>query len=142
MEAVGAARALRSEANLPPGQTIRVYGEGPEAALLLENAEVFEGLARAELLAEAPEGPSLTQPLPGLELRLPFAGLIDVDEWRQRQEKRLAQLRKDRDKSAKKLANERFVANAPEAVVAEERRRLEEAEALIAGVEASVERLG
>ena len=83
----------------------------------------------------------MTQPLPGLELKLPFAGLIDVDEWRQRQHKRLMELHAERAKSESKLANERFVSNAPEAVVAEERRRLEQAEELIRGVEASLAKL-
>ena len=142
MEAVSAARTLRAEANLDPARTIRLYGEGPAAALLTDNADVFESLARAELLAELPSGASLSQPLPDLDLKLPFEGLIDVNEWRQRQQKRLAQLDADRAKGEKKLANERFVANAPEAVVAEERRRLEEAEALIAGIEASLAKLG
>jgi valyl-tRNA synthetase len=141
MEAVAAARTLRSEANLAPAQTIRVHGSGEGAALLSGNAEVFAALARAELLAEAPAGAALTQPLPGLELKLPFAGLIDVDEWRQRQHKRLMELHAERAKSESKLANERFVSNAPEAVVAEERRRLEQAEELIRGVEASLAKL-
>ncbi len=140
-DAVAAARNLRAEANLPPSQTVRLYGEGDAAGVLLANRAVFETLVRGELLAVAPTGASLSQSLPGLELRLPFEGLIDVDEWRARQRKRLDEVRNDQAKSAKKLANVRFVANAPSAVVEEERRRLAEADGLIAGIEASLRQL-
>ncbi|MDR9391498.1 MAG: valine--tRNA ligase, partial [Trueperaceae bacterium] len=139
--AVGAVRALRAEADLPPQQVVPVHPSGEDAALLAEQRDVVAALARAELREGDPDGAALRQVLQTVTLRLPLEGLVDVSAWRARQEKRLADLRADAAKSAKKLANEKFVANAPEDVVAEERRRLEEAEALIAGVEASLANL-
>jgi valyl-tRNA synthetase len=140
--AIGAVRALRAEADLPPGQRIPVHPRGEAAELLHRHADVVAALARAELRAGEPTGAALRQVLPDVELRLPLEGLVDVDAWRERQRKRLGDAAKERDKSARKLANDKFVANAPEAVVAEERRRLAEAEALIEGLEASLAQLG
>jgi valyl-tRNA synthetase len=139
--AVTAVRAMRAEANIAPGKVLEVAASGDGLAVLLENREVFEGLARASLVEEA-TGPLLSQTVPGLTLKLPLAGVIDVDEWRARQEKRLSDARLSAEKSRKKLANERFVTNAPAEVVAEERRRLAEAEALIEGLEESLVQLG
>ena len=137
-DAVGAVRNLRAEANVPPNQTVRIYAEGPRGAILTDNRAVVEPLAKIELLDARPEGAALRQPVGEVTLVLPFAGLIDVEEWTQRQRGRLDELANERQRSAKKLANEKFVANAPEAVVAEERRRLAEAESLIAQIEDSL----
>ncbi len=140
-DAVTAARNLRAEANLNPTQKINLYAEGDAADVLYANKEVVESLARATLLEAQPEGASLSQVIPGMDLKLPFEGLVDVDEWRQRQEKRLTELEKNVQKSEKKLGNAKFVENAPEEVVTEERRRLEEAASLIEGVRASLAQL-
>ena len=137
-DAVTAARNLRAEANLNPTQKINLYARGDAAGVLYSNREVMESLARATLLEEEPEGASLSQVVPGIELQLPFEGLVDVDEWRQRQEKRLAELEKNFQKSEKKLSNPKFVENAPDEVVVEERRRLGEAKTLIDGVKESL----
>ncbi|MDZ7801335.1 MAG: valine--tRNA ligase [Trueperaceae bacterium] len=140
--AVGAVRALRAQADMPPNRSVPVHPDGDAADLLHGQAEVVAALARAELRTGEPAGASLRQVLPDVTLRLPLEGLIDVDAWRARQEQRLEGLRKDRDKSARKLDNEKFVANAPDAVVAEERRRLEEADAMIEGIERNLAQLG
>jgi len=139
--AVGAVRVLRAEADLPPSQTIPVHPSGAAASLLMAESAVIAALARAELRAGEPEGAALRQVLAEAELRLPLEGLVDVGAWRARQEKRLATLRAERQKSEKKLANEKFVANAPDAVVAEERRRLAEATEMSDGLERSLAQL-
>ena len=141
-QAVGAVRALRADADLAPSQTIPVHVAGEASAALLAEREVAASLARAELKGEAPRGAALTQVVPGLELKLPFEGLVDEAEWRDKQRRRLEKLRAERERSERKLANAKFTANAPEAVVAEERRRLSEAEDLIDRIEAAVSRLG
>lgn len=140
-DAVTGVRNLRAEANLAPSQTIAVVASGAGVAALQENPAVFTALTRATLLGALPPGPALTQVVPDLELRLPLEGLIDVAEWRSKQEKRLAELLKNRDRSQKKLGNAKFVDNAPPEVVEEERRRLAEAEALIVGLEQTLKQL-
>ncbi len=140
-EAVATVRNLRSEANLAPSRKIGIYVEGPSEAVIQENRSVFESLARVELLPASPTGAILSQHLPELEIRLPLEGLIDVEEWRARQQKRLRDLESNRMRSEKKLANDKFVQNAPPEVVEEERRRLGEIEDLISAIENSLAHL-
>ncbi|HEX6940085.1 MAG TPA: valine--tRNA ligase [Longimicrobiales bacterium] len=140
--AVSAARALRAEAELPPSQTVDVWVAGPGAAALLAHRGLFEPLARAILREGTPEGSALAGALPDAELRLPLAGQVDVAAYAARQRARLERARGDAERSRQKLANERFVQGAPAEVVAEERRRLEEAEALAERLEAVLAELG
>ena len=140
-DAVTGVRNLRAEANLPPSQEITVSVSGVGAQTLLDNQAVFKSLTRANVLDTPVAGASLSQVVPDLELKLPLEGLVDIAEWRARQEKRLKDLQTSRNKSTKKLANTKFVQNAPPEVVAEEKRRLTEAEELIAGLEASLSQL-
>ena len=135
-------RNLRAEANLSPTQAIAIYASGSAAGMLTDNKAVFESLTRATLLSEQPSGAALSQPLPDLDMKLPLTGLVDIDEWRARQEKRLQEVQKNLAVSEKKLNNEKFVANAPAAVVEEERRRVAEAQELIAGLNSSLAQLG
>ena len=51
---------------------------------------------------------------------------FDPDEARERVQKKRAGLVQEIERAEKKLANEQFVAKAPEAVVEEERRKLAE----------------
>jgi valyl-tRNA synthetase len=136
--AVTATRNLRAEGNVPPSQLINVYAQGVASSTLRANKAVFEMLSRTTLLDAAPEGASLSQLVPEIELKLPFAGLIDVNEWRARQEKRLKELQKTLETSERKLANEKFVQGAPAAVVEEERKRFTESKALIEGIQRSL----
>ncbi len=139
--AVTATRNLRSEGNVAPSQLINVYAQGLASSVLHSNQAVFEILARATLLEALPEGASLSQIVPDIELKLPFAGLIDVNEWKARQEKRIKDLQKNVETSERKLSNEKFVSSAPVAVVEEERRRLAEARELIIGIQLSLAKL-
>ena len=59
-----------------------------------------------------------------MEIRVPLAGLIDVKAEQARLTKEIDKLKADSAKVEAQLANERFVANAPPAVVAKERERL------------------
>src|SRR5690606_1244643 len=89
-----------------------------------------------------PGGAYLSRPLADLELRLPLSGQVDIASYAANQRARLAKIEAEALRSGKKLANERFVANAPAAVVEEERRRLTEAEAVKERIAALLERLG
>ena len=72
----------------------------------------------------------------------PMAELVDLKEEQARMEKEIAKLEKEVQRSEKKLGNEKFVNNAPEAVVAEERakavewkQKLEAAQARLASLQ-------
>ena len=70
------------------------------------------------------------------------AGKINTEEERARLEKDLEYYKKFLGGVEKKLANEKFVANAPEAVVAVERKKKNDAEEKIAAITAALAALG
>jgi valyl-tRNA synthetase len=59
-----------------------------------------------------------------LKILLPLKGLVDVEEELSRLRRQLEREQGDLRKSEAKLGNSRFVDNAPEAVVEQERERL------------------
>jgi valyl-tRNA synthetase len=59
-----------------------------------------------------------------LKILIPLKGLVDVEEELARLNKQLAREEANLKKSDAKLSNRRFVDNAPEAVVGQERQRL------------------
>lgn len=121
---MSAVRALKAEAGLPQGEEVRVYLEG-DAASVVENLPVFRFLARAELLEERPEK-ALVKAMPRVTVRMPLEGLLDVEEWRRRQEKRLKELLELVERSRRKLASPGFREKAPKEVVEAEEARLQE----------------
>jgi len=59
-----------------------------------------------------------------MEVLVPMAGLIDKDAEVSRLNKEIEKLDKDIGRIEGKLSNQKFVANAPEAVVAKEREKI------------------
>ncbi len=121
-EAISLVRSLRSELNLSPAQTITVgvAGEGLEA--VNKNLETFKALAKAEI--GALEGKTLASVAPGLEVRVAFEGLVDVNDWLEKSKKRVIEFEKQIAQAKGKLSNEGFVARAPAEVIEEENRRV------------------
>ena len=74
----------------------------------------------------------------GATLALPVAAFIDVAAEKARLAKGIKGLEDDISRVAKKLGNPDFMARAPEAVVAENREKLAEAEAAKAKLEAAL----
>jgi valyl-tRNA synthetase len=72
---------------------------------------------------------------------LPLKGVIDLDTERARLQKEMAKAEADIKRVDSKLANEKFVANAPEEVVEEEKEKREEAVARKAKIAEALERL-
>ena len=68
---------------------------------------------------------SLAQTVEGVELNIPLEGLVDTDKEIARLNKEIEKLKKEVERVQKKLSNERFVSNAPEAVVLAEKSKLD-----------------
>ena len=79
--------------------------------------------------------------MPGLEIFVDLAELIDVEAEIARKEEEKKKLEGFITAKKKKLANEKFVSRAPEAVVQKERDSLAELEAQLAATAAVLERL-
>ncbi|MDQ7006256.1 MAG: valine--tRNA ligase [Acidobacteriota bacterium] len=146
---VSAARALKTGAGIAPGKeiTLRLRPRRPEGERALRVfAGRIAGLVKArevDLLAtDPPEEPALRQVLDTVEVIIPMAGALDLE-----QEK--ARLQKERDKLAgqaeacrRKLSNASFVERAPAAVVDKERARLEDLESRLASLAERLESFG
>jgi valyl-tRNA synthetase len=72
------------------------------------------------------------------EFAVPLGNMIDIDAEIEKQEAQLKHLEGFLAGVIKKLSNERFVANAPEAVVALERKKQSDSEEKIAALKESI----
>ncbi len=132
-------RSLRAEFNIPPAQLapLQVTGAAPETLeWLARHEEALKRLARVESWQASETAPSNALQLVVREATyaIPMAGLVDLDAERARLSKEIAKVDGEISRLVKKLSNERFVANAPEDVVAAEREKQ-------AGYEAQREKL-
>ena len=98
------------------------------------------GLSDIEYVAQKGEGSSSFM-IGTREYAVPLGDLIDVEAEIAKAEAELKHLRGFIVGVQKKLANERFVANAPEAVVALERKKEQDSLEKIAALEQTVEEL-
>ncbi len=122
--AITAVRVLRNELMIPPMQVLTVAVEGINAGAVASNLETFTGLAKAELGSVS--GKIINSVAPGLEVLLALEGLIDTSEYVTRGKKKVIELEKQVQQAKGKLSNENFVKNAPEEVLLEEQRRIED----------------
>ncbi|MDT2675115.1 valine--tRNA ligase [Enterococcus dongliensis] len=123
-------RNIRAEVNTPLSKpiTLLIKTSDPKVSeFLIENTSYIERFCNPEELVIDSEitAPDLAMSavLTGAEIYLPLAGLINIEEEIERLEKELAKWSGEVKRVQGKLANERFVANAPEKVVAEERAK-------------------
>jgi valyl-tRNA synthetase len=127
-----AVRAIRSEYNVPPSQTVAVMvrADGERRAILAGLVEMVERATRAKvtLVDALPEAKNAAKAVVGgdVELMVPLAGLIDVAAEKARLEKDARKADKEIDTLSRKLSNASFVERAPAEVVDKERARLEE----------------
>ena len=95
---------------------------------LEENALFLHSIAKLETvtpLSKDEQAPACATSLLGsLEIMIPMAGLIDKDAELARIVKALDKLEKDFARTQGKLANEKFVSNAPDAVIEKEKAKL------------------
>ncbi|HHB1426041.1 TPA: valine--tRNA ligase [Serratia odorifera] len=130
-QAITAVRNIRAEMNIAPSKQLEVLlrnANGDAQRRVQDNQSFIEKLARLQsitLLPAGEKGPvSVTKLVDGAELLIPMAGFIDKDAEIARLTKEMAKLDGEIAAIEGKLANEGFVARAPEAVVAKERDRL------------------
>ncbi|SOH93396.1 valyl-tRNA synthetase [Monaibacterium marinum] len=122
-------RSVRSEMNVPGSAKtglVLVAADDQTRQRFEDNRTLVERLARVEGVNYAdavPEG-AVTLGLAGATVCLPLAGLVDVKAEEARLDKALAKLAKEIGGLNGKLKNEKFLAKAPEDVVAEQRARL------------------
>jgi valyl-tRNA synthetase len=131
IDLVSGIRSVRSEMNVPPAAIapLVVIGAGEETrARLQRHDSAIRRLARVgevSLDDAAPRGAA--QIVAGEATAcLPLGSLIDLEAEAARLQKELAKVTEEIARLHRKLSNEKFVANAPEEVVAAEREKLAE----------------
>ncbi|MEM1266858.1 MAG: valine--tRNA ligase [Pseudomonadota bacterium] len=140
-------RSVRAETGVPAGAQIpllRLDLDPDGQAALDRNWSLIARLARTPNLEEAAEAPkdAVVIAVQGGTFCLPLGEVVDLDAARARLRKSLDKLEKEKGGLAKKLGNEKFVANAPEEVVDETRTRLEDLEVDAEKLAAALRRLG
>ncbi|HUF87972.1 MAG TPA: valine--tRNA ligase [Thermohalobaculum sp.] len=146
VKAIENIRSVRAEMNVPAGTQVTLVVTGADAAVrarLERNGALIGRLARLSGIAFAEEPPkgAVTVALEDCALSLPLAGVIDVAAEQARLDKALGKLEREIGGLGAKLANEKFLANAPPEVVEEQRERLAGAEAERDRLEAARARL-
>ena len=139
-------RSVRSEMRVNAGAKIPMVQlslDDAGKAALDRNLPMIMRLARISELSVADQAPkgAVTLPVEGGSFCLPLADVIDIEEEKARLQKAIDKLAKEIGGLKGKLANEKFVANAPEAVVAENRDRMEAAGVESATLQAAFDRV-
>jgi valyl-tRNA synthetase len=148
MDVIRAIRNIRGEMDVPPGRQVDALllcGSNTSAAILADAGGAIRALARVGELQVGQDllrpGQAATQVSGDVEICLPLAGLIDLAEEEKRLGKEIAKVSSDVEFFRNKLANQKFVANAPAAVLAKDRAKLADAEEKLAILERSLEKL-
>ena len=143
-----ALRNIRGELNISPALTLPVLfskGSIQDQTFMESNRHYLVKLAKLESLvwlddaATAP--PSAMQLAGDMEIRVPLAGLINVQAEQARLTKEIEKLQIEISKINNQLSNTKFVDNAPPAVVAKERERLSNSSSSVAQLQEQLVKL-
>lgn len=139
IELIKAVRNIRNEAGAPMATPVDLQikvDNDQLGKIFSDNQEYIERFCHP---AQLDIGTTVTAPklaltgiITGAEVYIPMGELVDLDEEKGRLTKEISRLEQEVQRSTKKLGNERFVANAPAAVVAAERDKQTEWEQKLA----------
>lgn len=142
-------RSLRSQTTVPPSQKLPVSlncKDDNHKEFFSAQKEIIATLAKCSELRvdtniEKPEA-ALASVVREVEIFIELGDTIDLDAEKARLEKEAERLKNNIFGCEKKLSNERFVSNAPEAVVAKEREKLASMKVSLEKVIKNIESLG
>ena len=148
IELIQVVRQIRADVNRPMSKAIdMLIRPATEAAetFLTENASFIHrfchpGELVIDLAVKAPDE-AKSAVVTDAELFLPLEGLLNFEEEIDRLEKELQKWQSELDRVSKKLSNEKFVANAPEAIVQEERDKGEHYQRMYDKAEKQLDRM-
>jgi valyl-tRNA synthetase len=146
VDLVTAIRSLRAEMNITPATLtpLVLSGASKETKARAERwNDVVKRMARLADISfadRAPEG-AVQLLVRGEVAALPLKGVIDLSAEKARLDKEMAKAEADIRRVDAKLANEKFVANAPEEIVEEEKEKRDAAVARKARILEALERL-
>ena len=138
-EAVANVRAVRAQKGIPAKDTLDLYVADDSLAELYP---ALVKLANVSVKAGEAEGAAVSFITGTVKMSIPLADYVNVEEERAKLNAELAYQQKFLASVRGKLSNERFVANAPEAVVAGERKKEADCLQRIEAIENSLKSLG
>lgn len=146
VQLVSEVRSVRAEMNVPPSAKgpLAVVGAGEQTAKwLVRHDPAIKQLARADDIVIESEPPRGAAQIVVREATvcLPLGGLIDIEAERARLERALGKAGQDIDRIERKLANDKFVANARPHIVQAERDKLAEARRALEKLQAALARI-
>jgi valyl-tRNA synthetase len=126
---VVAIRTLRATYEVEPRRridlTLVAAGGGGVAAAQRELVRALARLERFDIVSDAPDLPqTIKQPVDGMEIRIPMAGLFDLAAERARLGREREKIEAEAEALRRRLDNPQFVERAKPAVVAESRDKL------------------
>jgi valyl-tRNA synthetase len=143
---VEAIRNFRGENNISPKIEFDVWVQGnkkiphQEIIMTLSKIKSLQALSPGQVLGEM-ESVIVLQSL-GLELKINLDGLVNKEEEIKRLKKEMDKAIADREHSEAKLSRESFIQKAPAALVAQEKKTVEELKSKEAELKKALERLG
>jgi len=134
IDLVKGVRSVRAEMNVPPSAKIPLVLTGAlleSANRLQRNRDIILTLARLSSadIGDLPKG-SAQFVVTGANVALPLGDIIDFSKERTRLEKEMKKAKEEIARLDSKLSNDRFIENASEEVIGEQRTKLQEANAL------------
>ena len=146
-EAVRGIRNVRTSMNVPPSKKAQVFvvSDKQEVLDIFTAGKVFFApLAYASDVVMQKDKTGIAEDavsvvIPDAALYIPFAELVDIAQEVERLEKEEQKLKGEIKRAEGMLNNEKFISKAPEAKVAEERKKLEKYTQMLSQVQ---ERLG
>ncbi len=138
---VAGVRAVRNQKNIAPKETLELQALG-ENHFALFNPVIMKMANLSNISVISEKTADASSFMVGTdEFAVPVGDLIDVEAELEKAEKELKHLEGFLAGIKKKLANEKFVAHAPEAVVALERKKQSDSEEKIATLKQTIEEL-
>jgi len=132
METITAIRNLRGEMNVPPASQVEVFVRSDDPRTLDQLGRHRRNimlLARVRELhcpaTTAPPAASAKAVVAGAEIFMPLTGVIDFKEEERRLNREMDKIARELAQAQRKLANEDFLAKAPDEVVQKEQERLQ-----------------
>ncbi len=132
-------RTIRKEKNIPQKEPLELFVLNTEETSGQMNAIITKlgNLSKLETVNKGMDG-ALTFRVKSNEYFIPISGAIDIEAEIRKLTEELQYTRGFLQSVQKKLSNERFVSNAPEKVVAMEKKKAADAEAKIETLEKSL----
>lgn len=143
-EVISQVRNTRSSKGLSPKEQLKLYVKAEDESTYKDFESIIMKLANLESMEFTSEkvDHAISFLIKSDECFIPMEGNIDIEKEKEELTKELDYTKGFLKSVEKKLSNERFVSNAPEKVLAMEKKKQADAEAKIKALEASLANLG